>query len=111
MVRWVMVAALCCAAGVAQAQEAVRVVKDSAMVAGCQRLTEVRGSSLMGGILASAGYDSALDEMKTKTVTAGGSHLLLFDLTSGQTGANGFGEAYRCEASAAPAQKPARKQR
>lgn len=67
------------------------------MVSGCQRLAEVRGSSLMGGILASAGYDSALNEMKSKAATAGGTHLLLFDLTTGQTGANGFGEAYRCE--------------
>ena len=51
----------------------------------------------MGGVLANVGYDSALNEMKSKTAAAGGTHLLLFDLTTGQTGANGFGEAYLCQ--------------
>jgi hypothetical protein len=57
----------------------------------------------MGGILASAAYDSALNEMKEKVAAGGGNHLLLFDLTTGYTGANGYGEAYRCDPPAEPA--------
>ncbi|MBP2495380.1 hypothetical protein ABID82_002287 [Methylobacterium sp. PvP062] len=106
MVRWIVAALACCAAGAAQAQ--VRLVRDSGAVAGCTRLTEITGSSLIGGALGQVGYENMLSEMREKTTAAGGNHLLLIDVQSGMMGNRGIGEAYRCEPEAAPA---ARKKR
>lgn len=108
MVRWVMVAALCCIGTAACAE--VRLVRDSGAVSGCQRLGEIHGSSLVGGALGGVGYDNAMGEMREKTAAAGGNHLLLIDMQSGMMGAKGIGEAYRCEErNGAEQSKPVRK--
>lgn len=109
MVRWMVAALACCAAGAAQAQ--VRLVRDSGAVAGCTRLIEVTGSSLIGGALGQVGYENMLSEMREKTTAAGGNHLLLIDVQSGMMGARGVGEAYRCDldSGAAPVEKRRRR--
>lgn len=110
MVRWLGLIGACCASSAALAQaEAVRITKDQSTLAGCQRLGEVGGSSVMGGIMQTLAYDSALKEMREKTLAAGGTHLLIIDLTTGYSGANGYGEAYRCEPTTEPATKSRRK--
>lgn len=103
MVRWMVAALACCAASAAQAQ--VRLVRDSGAVAGCARLTEVTGSSLIGGALGQVGYENMLSEMREKAAAAGGNHLLLIDTQTGMMGARGIGEAYRCDPEAPAAQR------
>ncbi|KNY21649.1 DUF4156 domain-containing protein [Methylobacterium sp. ARG-1] len=99
MVRWVVgsLALACFVAGTAHAQT-VRIVRDQAAVAGCQRLGEVRGSSLVGGALGGLGYDNMIAEMQEKAAAVNGNSLLLVDTQTGIMGAKGIGEAYRCEA-------------
>lgn len=82
--------------------EAVRIVRDQTAVAGCQRLGEVRGSSLIGGAMGGIGYDNMIAEMQEKAAAAGGNGLLLIDTQSGMMGAKGIGEAYRCDPAAEP---------
>ncbi|MCJ2019597.1 DUF4156 domain-containing protein [Methylobacterium sp. E-065] len=83
--------------------EAVRIVRDQAAVAGCQRLGEVRGSSLIGGALGGLGYDNMISEMQEKAAAVSGNSLLLIDTQSGMMGAKGIGEAYRCDPTVEPA--------
>lgn len=109
MIRW-MVAALAGLTATAAHGESVRIVRDQAAVAGCDRLSEVRGSSLLGGAFGSGiGYDNMISEMQEKAAAANGNRLLLIDTHSGMTGARGIGEAYRCEAEERPA--PPRRRR
>lgn len=97
MIRWVGGALICLVATGAHS-ETVRIVRDQSAVAGCGRLGEVRGSSLVGGALGGVGYDNMIREMQEKAAAANGNHLLLVDTQSGMMGAKGIGEAYRCEA-------------
>ena len=82
--------------------EVARIVRNQAAVAGCQRLGEVRGSSLIGGALGGVGYDNMIAEMQQKAAAVNGNSLLLIDTQSGMMGAKGIGEAYRCDPAAEP---------
>jgi hypothetical protein len=83
------------------ADSQVELAPDASAVASCQRLGEVRGSSLMGGLLASAAYNRALAQMKSRAAKLGATHVVLLNGTSGMGGSNMLGVAYKC--SAAPA--------
>lgn len=86
--------ALLAAAGVATAP--VELVNDTAAMASCERLGEVRGSSKLGGLLMAKAYDKALSQMKTGAAKLTGTHVLLLNAQSGHSGANMLGVAYRC---------------
>jgi hypothetical protein len=74
----------------------VVVVRDAPSVANCKALGEVRASSLMGGLLATAAYDKVIRQMKERAAKLGGTHVLLLDSASGYSGARMFGTAYAC---------------
>lgn len=76
--------------------DTVQVVSLQVAVAGCDPLGVVRGSSLMGILLENAGYENTLEEMKTRTLELGGTHLLVREIKNGVIGSNGWGEAFIC---------------
>lgn len=78
---------------------AVELVNEASSVAGCQRLSEVRGKSAWGGVFAAKSYDWALSQLKEQAAKAGATHVLLLNATSGYTGSNMLGVAYRCSTS------------
>lgn len=85
-------------AGTAAAKSDVVVVRDYAAVANCKALGEVRGSSMMGGILANAAYGKSLRLLKERTAALGGTHVQILDSASGFSGSRMIGAAYRCDA-------------
>lgn len=74
----------------------LRLVNDSAAVAGCERLGEVNAKSLLGGAMANMGYDRALKKAKADAVKLGATHLQLLNISKGMTGSNILGVAFRC---------------
>ena len=80
------------------ADNAVRLVGSQQAIDGCQYLANVQGNqNMMGGmLLAGAAYKDALNQMKRKTVDAGGNTLFIVTASTGMTGANAIGDAYRC---------------
>ena len=78
--------------------DAVRMVGSEQAIAGCQFLKQVRGDqNLYGGaFFARAAYDDALNQMKARTVEAGGNTLFIVNASTGMIGANTLGDAYRC---------------
>lgn len=113
------VAALCVAASCVIAATAaaaataaeVKVVGERAGVEGCDALGEVRGSSLMGMILDTAGWEAAVDEMKERALALGATHLLLQEVRNGFLGSNGRGEAFACPPDPIPAPAPRTRRR
>jgi len=77
----------------------VALVNDAASVAGCERLSEVKGSSAWGGVVTNMAYNRALAQLKARAAKAGGTHVLLLNVSSGHMGSNMLGVAYRCTAS------------
>lgn len=71
---------------------------DSSGVTGCERITDVKGSSAWGGMLTNMAYNRALNQLKARAAQAGGTHLVLLNASSGFTGSNMLGVAYRCPA-------------
>lgn len=84
------------AAAVAVAPADVQLVSDPASVAKCERLGEVKGSSAWGGVLTNMAYNKALAQMKAKAGKLGATHVQLLNGTSGWSGSNMLGIAYRC---------------
>lgn len=74
----------------------VVVVRDFQAVAQCQAVGEVRANSMMGGVLAAYSYDRALNQLKDKTIKAGGTHVQIVDSASGHTGTRMIGTAFKC---------------
>jgi hypothetical protein len=74
----------------------VQLAADAASVASCERLGEVRGSSLFGGAMTNFAYGRALASVKAKAGALGATHLLLLNVASGFAGSNMVGVAYRC---------------
>jgi hypothetical protein len=96
--RAILAAGLWAVASVGMAADAagVVVVRDSAAVAGCRSLGEVRGSSLWGGLMANTAYGKALSQIKAKTKRLGGTHVQLLDSASGYSGSRMLGTAFEC---------------
>lgn len=74
----------------------VVLTKDTNVVARCQNLGQIHTSSFMGGIMHSQGYENALVDLKNRAAARGATHVLLMDVSSGYTGSNVLGDAYRC---------------
>jgi hypothetical protein len=74
----------------------VQVVRELAAVAKCQRLSTIRAGSLIGGAMTSVGYSNTVAELQSKAAAAGGTHVLIIDMSSGFAGSNAMGDAYRC---------------
>lgn len=89
-------AATAIAAPALAADPTVELVNDASQVAGCERLAEVKGSSAWGGVVTNMAYNRALSQLKEKAAKAGASHVLLLNVSSGYTGSNMLGVAYRC---------------
>lgn len=88
------------------ADPTVELVNDASQVAGCERLAEVKGSSAWGGVVTNMAYNRALSQLKERASKAGGSHVLLLNVSSGPMGSNMLGVAYRCAAGATEAKTP-----
>ena len=84
------------AAATAVPAEGVVLVRDYAPVANCEALGEVRGSSMMGGILANAAHDKAIRKLKERAAERGATHVQIIDSASGYSGARMVGAAFRC---------------
>lgn len=80
------------------ADQGVELVNESSAVAGCERLSEVKGSSAWGGVVTNMAYNRALAQLKQRAAKAGGTHVLLLNVSSGPMGSNMLGVAYRCPA-------------
>lgn len=78
------------------ADAAIELVNEASAVSNCERLAEVRGSSAWGGIVTNMAYNRALSQMKERAAKAGGTHVLLMNVSSGYSGSNMLGVAYRC---------------
>jgi hypothetical protein len=76
--------------------DTVQVIGDRSFLAGCARVGEVEGSSLMGIIIENEGWANAVEEMKEKALALGATHLLLHRVERGFTGSRGSGDAYNC---------------
>lgn len=74
----------------------VELVNEASSMAGCERLSEVKGSSAWGGLVTNMAYNRALAQMKQRAEKAGGTHVLLLNVSSGPAGSNMLGVAYRC---------------
>lgn len=75
----------------------VTVVGTQQALDGCTYVASVRGDqNMIGGVLQAAAYEDALNQMKAKTVTAGGNRLFLTSSNVGWGGANLTGDAYNC---------------
>ena len=72
------------------------VVRDYAAVANCRALGEVRGFSRLGGMLANAAYNHAVDQLKRNAAALGGTHVQIVDSSSGFTGSRMIGTAFAC---------------
>ena len=79
----------------------VTLVNGVSEVAACERLAEVKGSSAWGGVVTNIAYNRALSQMKKRAAKAGGTHVLLLNVSSGPMGSNTLGVAYRCPTSEA----------
>lgn len=84
----------------------VSLVNDAAAVSTCERVGEVRGSSMMGGILTNAAYGRALEQMKKRAAKLGATHVQLLNASSGYAGSNMLGVAFKCAPLAMPALPP-----
>lgn len=80
----------------AAAEAEIALVNESSAVAGCERLAEVKGSSAWGGVVTNMAYNRALAQLKARAAKAGGTHVLLLNVSSGHMGSNMLGVAYRC---------------
>jgi hypothetical protein len=100
MVRGALIAAVVVVAGpcsaLAQAGAEILIVRDHGQVASCERLGEVRGSSLLGGVMTNVAYGRAMDQMKRRATALGATHIEIIDVSSGFAGSNALGTAYRC---------------
>lgn len=83
----------------------IALVNEASSLTGCERLSEIKGSSSWGGVFAAKSYDWALSKLKERAAALGGTHVLLLNATSGYTGSNMLGVAYRCPVG--PETKPA----
>lgn len=91
-----ILAAAVLAAGAAPAE--VQLAPDATSMAACERVGEVRGSSLFGGMMTNYAYGRALARLKAKAGALGATHVLLLNAASGFSGSNMIGVAYRCPA-------------
>lgn len=80
------------------AMQGVEVVGSQQAIAGCKFVKSVRGDqNLIGGMMfQGAAYNDAINQMKKRTVEAGGNRLFVVNATAGLGGANAIGDAYRC---------------
>jgi hypothetical protein len=78
--------------------EAVQVVGSPQAVAGCQFIKSVRGDqNMMGGyMLQGAAYHDAMNQLKRRTVEAGGNRVYMVNSNTGMAGSNVIGDAYKC---------------
>lgn len=74
----------------------IALVNDAASLSACERLSEVKGSSAWGGLVTNMAYNRALAQLKQRAEKAGGTHVLLLNVSSGPAGSNMLGVAYRC---------------
>lgn len=85
----------------------IALANDASSLSACERLSEVKGSSAWGGIVTNMAYNRALAQLKQRAAKAGGTHVLLLNVSSAPMGSNMLGVAYKC----APAAEPALAQR
>ncbi len=78
------------------ADSTIALVNEASSLSACERLSEVKGSSAWGGLVTNMAYNRALAQLKTRTAKAGGTHVLLLNVSSGPAGSNMLGVAYRC---------------
>lgn len=101
-VHWALAAAAIAITSVATethataANQEIALVNDAASVASCERLAEVKGSSAWGGVVTNMAYNRALAQLKDRAAKAGGTHILLLNISSGPMGSNMLGVAYKC---------------
>lgn len=93
--------ALILAAVLAQPADIV-LVRESAEVAGCERVGEVKASSWLGGAMTNVAYSRALNSLKKKAAAQGATHLQMLDSSGGAMGTNMLGAAYRCPQKSSP---------
>ncbi|WP_342154387.1 hypothetical protein [Methylorubrum sp. SB2] len=98
MLKWLALAGCCLATPVLAETASIRTTKDEASLSKCERLGDVDGTSLLAGLMQNVGYNRAVDEMKDKTAELGGTHLLIFDVSTSKFGASAHGVAFRCGA-------------
>jgi uncharacterized protein YbjQ (UPF0145 family) len=96
--RSVLISALFAATAASASDAQVALVKDETAVAGCERLTEIKGSSAWGGMVQNMAYNRALSQLKARAEKLGATHVLLLDVSSGTMGSNMLGVAYKCTA-------------
>lgn len=70
---------------------------DMQSVAGCQFVTSVQGSSVLGGLWASDGIKNARVEALEQAATAGATHLVLTSSSMSHSVQAVVGNAYRCQ--------------
>ena len=68
---------------IAAAPADVILARDYAAVANCRALGEVRGVSRLGGVLANAAYNRAIDQLKANAASLGATHVQIIDSASG----------------------------
>ena len=80
----------------------VVIVGSPSEVSGCEKVGDVRSSSMLGGLFTGAGYGRALAQLKNRAAALGGTHLQILSSSTGMAGSNLLGLAYRCPAASQP---------
>lgn len=93
-----MTVGLCGCTSTTPAMRSVEVVGSQQAISGCKFITSVRGDqNLIGGVMfQGAAYNDAINQMKKRTIEAGGNRLYVVNATAGLGGANAIGDAYKC---------------
>lgn len=67
------------------------------IVKGCKFLQQASGDqNLIGGALAGAAREDAMNRLKNRAVEIGGTHIVTQSVSTGWAGANAVGDIYRC---------------
>jgi hypothetical protein len=90
-----------CATSLTPAASAIR-DSDEKMVATCDYLGDVQGSSMIAQGMAQTGISNSKNEAREKSVPIGATHIVWVTQSSGCGGSNAVGRAYRCKPGAAP---------
>jgi len=101
IVALVVIALLLGGCAVAPSQAAAQVKEaDASMVAGCELIGTVVGSSMIGGIV-TTGATNAMVEVREKAAALGATHIVFVSVDSGSTYSTGraVARAYKCPAS------------
>lgn len=77
--------------------ERIVLTGNTEVVKGCKFLQQASGDqNLIGGVLAGAAREDAVNRLKNRAVEIGGTHIVTQSVSTGWAGANAVGDIYRC---------------